>query len=226
MTWVNCLPLRRCTVILLLLAIHNNNNNSNNNNGSLKGGVVTAFTTASPTTKSVKAPRCLQKALCASFSTIENDNHEPDQAQGLRDHPSRQSQTQAAASQGSRKQEDRFAVDRRTTILATAALLVPFATVMVPSPALALKPKNEALCGTGFFEHIYEYKCTAIGDIEDEGTSRAMSKDENGLTDSLMGKLGFDSSDDAFQPQQQSSSSSTDKKSDSTKPKKEISSEV
>jgi len=214
MTWVNCLPPRRCTVILLLLAIHNNNN------GSLKGGVVTAFTTASPTTKRVKAPRCLQKALCASFSTIENDNHEPDQAQGLRDHPSRQSQTQAAASQGSRKQEDRFAVDRRTTILATAALLVPYATVMVPSPALALKPKNEALCGTGFFEHIYEYKCTAIGDIEDEGTSRVMSKDENGLTDSLMGKLGFDNNDDASQPQQQSSSL-TDKKSETTKPKKE-----
>ena len=63
------------------------------------------------------------------------------------------------------------------------------------SPALALKEKNEALCGTGFFEHIYEYKCTSIGDIEDEGVSKSMSQVENGLTDSLMGKLGFDSGD-------------------------------
>lgn len=211
MTWVGCLPLRRCTAIFLLLAIYSS--------GLLKGVVVAAFTTASPATKSVKAPRCFQKALCASFSTIENDNHESDQEQIMRNR-SRQSQTQAAASQSSRKQEELFAIDRRTTLLATAALLLPFATVMAPSPALALKPKNEALCGTGFFEHIYEYKCTAIGDIEDEGTSRVMSKDENGLTDSLMGKLGFDNNDDASQPQQQSSSL-TDKKSETTKPKKE-----
>jgi len=64
--------------------------------------------------------------------------------------------------------------------------------VVTPFPVLALKQKNEALCGTGFFEHIYEYKCTAIGDIQDEGMSKTMSQAETGVTDSLMGKLGFD----------------------------------
>ena len=81
-------------------------------------------------------------------------------------------------------------IDRRTVFtlatMATMALLAP------ASPALALKPKNEALCGTGFFEHIYEYKCTAIGDIEDEGYSKSLSQAESGLTDGLMGKLGVD----------------------------------
>ena len=67
----------------------------------------------------------------------------------------------------------------------------------------ALKPQNEALCGTGFFEHIYEYKCTAIGDIEDEGSVKAMSSDEVGLTDSLMEKLGFSLQDDNEQSKSQ-----------------------
>ena len=83
-----------------------------------------------------------------------------------------------------------FMMDRRTVFLGFAA-----AAAMLPSPAHALKQKNEALCGTGFFEHIYEYKCTAIGDIEDEGYSKGLSQAETGLTDSLMGKLGVDSGD-------------------------------
>jgi hypothetical protein len=227
MSWVIALPLRRCTVILLLLAICSS--------GLLKGVVVDAFT-APPTTENVKSPRCFQnKALSSSFSTIENDDdssssaylvstdecgrldHGSDQQQAIMRNPSRQSQTQAASQSSRKQQEELFVVDRRTALVATATLMLPFVTVIAPSPALALKPKNEALCGTGFFEHIYEYKCTAIGDIEDEGTSRAMSKDENGLTDSLMGKLGFDNSEDAFQQQQQST---TTEKSE-TKPKKE-----
>lgn len=77
----------------------------------------------------------------------------------------------------------------------TTALAVTLPFVVSPSSALALKQKNEALCGTGFFEHIYEYKCTAIGDIEDEGTSKSLSQAEYGVTDSLMGKLGFDTGD-------------------------------
>lgn len=81
-------------------------------------------------------------------------------------------------------------VDRRSAMFAVVA-----AVATIPSPALALKAKNEALCGTGFFEHIYEYKCTAIGDIEDEGYSKSLSQAETGLTDSLMGKLGVDTSD-------------------------------
>jgi len=68
-----------------------------------------------------------------------------------------------------------------------------FGLLSATPAAHALKKKNEALCGTGFFEHIYEYKCTAIGDIEDEGTSKGLSQSETGLTDSLMGKLDLGS---------------------------------
>ena len=81
-----------------------------------------------------------------------------------------------------------------TRVLLTT-LSVPSIVCLHPSSALALKQKNEALCGTGFFEHIYEYKCTSIGDIEDEGTSKELSSAETAVTDSLMGKLGFDTDD-------------------------------
>ncbi len=106
-------------------------------------------------------------------------------------------------------------LDRRS------ALLVAFAAAAaaVPSPALAVRAKNEALCGTGFFEHIYEYKCTAIGDIEDEGYSKSLSQDETGLTDSLMGKLGVDSGD-AFGDFDSNSSKSKSKSGSDDKAKK------
>ncbi len=85
---------------------------------------------------------------------------------------------------------------RRSFLSAAPTLsFVPMAisTVLTnnPTPAQALKPKNDALCGTGFFEHIYEYKCTAIGDIEDEGKTKKMNSNEIGITDSLMGKLNI-----------------------------------
>ena len=57
-------------------------------------------------------------------------------------------------------------------------------------PALALKPNNEALCGTGFFTNIAQYKCTDIGDISDEGKSRKVSAEEDSRMDSLMSKFG------------------------------------
>ena len=44
-------------------------------------------------------------------------------------------------------------------------------------------------------KHIYEYKCTDLGDIEDEGRTRAMNSNEMTMTDSLMGKLGFSAED-------------------------------
>lgn len=102
-------------------------------------------------------------------------------------------------------------MDRRTVFLGFATA----AAAMLPSPAHALKQKNEALCGTGFFEHIYEYKCTAIGDIEDEGYSKGLSQAESGLTDSLMGKLGVDSGD-AFGDATESSSKKSDSKTNKT----------
>ena len=90
---------------------------------------------------------------------------------------------------------------RRAAMVRSASAVASFlaATTLRPEKADALKKRNEALCGTGFFEHIYEYKCTEIGDIEDEGISKAMSSSENGLTDGLMGKLGLeDSGEDPF----------------------------
>jgi len=46
------------------------------------------------------------------------------------------------------------------------------------------------LCGTGFFEHFNEFRCTPIGDISDEGTVKALSAKEDGISDGLLGKLG------------------------------------
>jgi hypothetical protein len=43
------------------------------------------------------------------------------------------------------------------------------------------------LCGTGFFTNIWQYKCTDLGDIEDEGKINVYRR--RGQMDSLMGKL-------------------------------------
>jgi hypothetical protein len=59
------------------------------------------------------------------------------------------------------------------------------------SEAQAVKPRNEMLCGTGFFTNIWQYKCTDLGDIEDEGKIKAMSAEEETKMDSLMGKLSM-----------------------------------
>jgi hypothetical protein len=56
-------------------------------------------------------------------------------------------------------------------------------------PAHALKERNEALCNTGFFTNIWEYRCTEIGDISDEAAAREMTSKEQGAVDSLMSKL-------------------------------------
>ncbi len=71
------------------------------------------------------------------------------------------------------------------------------ATIMTanPSPANALQKRNEALCGTGFFEHFNEFRCTAIGDISDEGGAKKLNENESMAADSLMGKLGLSTSD-------------------------------
>jgi len=115
--------------------------------------------------------------------------------------------------------------ERRNVLfrMGTRALLttisVPSIVCLYPSSALALKQKNEALCGTGFFEHIYAYKCTSIGDIEDEGTSKELSSAETGVTDSLMGKLGFDTDDVIESTDYNSNSSSNSNSNDKIKKK-------
>jgi hypothetical protein len=55
--------------------------------------------------------------------------------------------------------------------------------ILSPQQSQALQKKNEALCGTGFFEHIYENKCTNIGDISDEEKSKSMDEKMEVQTD-------------------------------------------
>lgn len=81
------------------------------------------------------------------------------------------------------------AVGGGLTLINYLALLVPTAQT-----AHAVKPSNEALCGTGFFTNIAQYYCTDIGDISDEGKSRMLSVEETSSLDSLMNKLDLNDS--------------------------------
>ena len=81
---------------------------------------------------------------------------------------------------------------RRAFLRRAVVAALPAGLVNAASPAGALQPKNEKLCGTGFFTNIAQYYCTDIGNISDEGPARAMSKQELGSADSLMGKLDLD----------------------------------
>jgi hypothetical protein len=79
------------------------------------------------------------------------------------------------------------AMSRRSFATASATLV---GTFLHSDPALALKERNEALCGTGFFTNIAQYMCTDIGDISDEGRSKKFDEKELGSMDSLMSKMG------------------------------------
>ena len=83
-------------------------------------------------------------------------------------------------------------LSRRSLIRGLSSATLAGATVFSQTnrPALALKPNNEALCGTGFFTNIAQYKCTDIGDISDEGKSRKTTAEEDSRMDSLMSKFG------------------------------------
>ena len=69
------------------------------------------------------------------------------------------------------------------------ALSINLSTLSFPTVANALKERNEALCGTGFFTNIAQYMCTEIGNIADEGSSKGLSSSQDGTVDSLMSKL-------------------------------------
>ena len=138
--------------------------------------------------------------LVKSFSTLPTTNGNTA--------PNRISTARSEASKSSIQETDSNSpptIHRSAFLSSTVAL---FGLLSATPAAHALKKKNEALCGTGFFEHIYEYKCTAIGDIEDEGTSKGLSQSETGLTDSLMGKLDL-GSDAVFVGDNNSSSGNT-----------------
>ena len=66
--------------------------------------------------------------------------------------------------------------------------------IPVPAVANAIDERNELLCGTGFFTNIYQYKCTEIGDIENEGKSKDLSSSELSSVSSLKDKLESTSS--------------------------------
>jgi len=71
-----------------------------------------------------------------------------------------------------------------------AAFAVGGLSVAAPAdPARAVKPRNEALCDTGLFENFLEYRCTPVGNIEDEGIGKKLSATEEAAADSLMSKL-------------------------------------
>jgi len=80
--------------------------------------------------------------------------------------------------------------NRRDFLSSTLALVTVAPLISQPEPAHALQSRDEKLCGTGLFEHFQEYRCTQIGNILDEGTSKDLSSAEKGSTDSLMSKLG------------------------------------
>jgi len=86
------------------------------------------------------------------------------------------------------------AFNRRSLLRALSSLTVSGNLLLnargTNRPALALRPNNEALCGTGFFTNIAQYKCTDIGDISDEGRSRGTTAEEDGRLDGLMAKFG------------------------------------
>ena len=58
--------------------------------------------------------------------------------------------------------------------------------------AQATKPRNEALCNTGFFTNIAQRMCTDIGDITEDGLSKGLSMQEKDTADDLLGKLNLD----------------------------------
>jgi hypothetical protein len=93
---------------------------------------------------------------------------------------------------GSRTRTITTALTRRRTlrdvVAASSATLIG-GHLFLSLPAWALKPRNEQLCGTGFFTNYLEYRCTDIGDISDEGKKTTFSEDEAGQADALLSKL-------------------------------------
>lgn len=74
-------------------------------------------------------------------------------------------------------------------------LVLPLSVVPTtcPRPAWAIKERNEALCQTGFFTNIMQYRCTEIGDISDEGKAQDLSESQESSTDTLLSKLKLES---------------------------------
>ena len=113
-------------------------------------------------------------------------------------------QTEQAATPCSRPLQ----ISRRKWFVVSATaptpVLMAFGVVAArPQAALAVKERNEALCGTGFFTNIWEYRCTELGNIADEGIGKSFSAAELGTADSLLSKLNLDGSSSSTTNKQQ-----------------------
>jgi hypothetical protein len=86
---------------------------------------------------------------------------------------------------------------RRRSFLFSPLLVIPYLVSASPPASHAVKPRNEALCNTGLFENFLEYRCTAVGNIQDEGYTKELSAEETQSTDSLLSKLGLGGDNDA-----------------------------
>ena len=102
-------------------------------------------------------------------------------------------------------------LNRRNLIRSLSSAALSGSVLLSSQSAMALKPNNEALCGTGFFTNIAQYKCTDIGDISDEGQSRKTTAEEESRLDGLMSKF-----DDLELPSSSSSGADADEQSEST----------
>ena len=92
---------------------------------------------------------------------------------------------------GSRSLE-RLTSPRRSFVATTLAFVANLGlSPNTHSVANALQERNEALCSTGFFTNIWQYKCTVVGDIEDEGVAKELSSDDERTVDSLLSKLSI-----------------------------------
>mmetsp|Transcript_20805 Transcript_20805/g.28923 ORF Transcript_20805/g.28923 Transcript_20805/m.28923 type:complete len:158 (+) Transcript_20805:79-552(+) len=103
---------------------------------------------------------------------------------------------------------------RRKFVFGTAGMVFGIDTFQ-PDEAHALKARDEVLCGTGFFTNIAQWKCTDIGDILDEGQSKALDTKQESATDSLMSKMNLsfdDNSSDSASNQKDSSTAVGDDK--------------
>ncbi|KAL3815650.1 hypothetical protein ACHAXA_006925 [Cyclostephanos tholiformis] len=93
--------------------------------------------------------------------------------------------------------------DRERFIVASALVIIPWflgldrqvPNMAMPPAAHALQERNEVLCNTGFFTNVGAWYCTDIGNIGDEGKSKALSDDARARVDSLMSKFNFDDGD-------------------------------
>lgn len=107
-------------------------------------------------------------------------------------------------------------ISRRHALFSAVAATAPL-LVVAPTPANAVKERNEALCKTGFFTNIGQWYCTDIGNIADEGLAGDLSKKQGETADSLMSKLGLSSDEPTSNSKGDSNENKSNDKEDNAK---------